>query len=179
MTARHGADEHRREVTATGIDTEHLVAMGEVAVWAARVERTLAMVVTALISTEAATGATVTNGMGYSTLSDLGKRLVDQRPENDQPRAMYLNLLPRMKEAMAHRNHLLHGEWNQLDEGPASVTLTRMGGSKERTYSVEQVEQVAYELASVAKRLFLLVLIIDDVLEYDWFPSSNGAGDTW
>ena len=64
-------------------------------------------------------------------------------------------------------------------EGPASVTLTRIGGSKERTYSVEQVEQVAYELASVTKRLFLLVLIIDDVLEYDWFPSSTGAGDTW
>jgi len=179
MTARHGADEYRREVTSTGIDTEHLVAMGEVAVWAARVERTLAMVITALISTEAATGATMTNGMGYSALSDLGKRLVDQRPENDHPRAICLNLLPRMKEAMAHRNHLLHGHWNQLGEGPVSVTLTRMGGSKERTCSVEQVEQVAYELASVAKRLFLLVLIIDDVLEYDWFPSSTGAGDTW
>lgn len=52
MTARHGADEHRRQVTSTGIDTEHLVAMGEVAVWAARVERTLALVVTALITTE-------------------------------------------------------------------------------------------------------------------------------
>lgn len=179
MTSRHGTDEHRRQVTATGIDTEHLVAMGEVAVWAARAERTLALVVTALITTEAATGVTVTNGMSYSALSDLGERLVKQRPEDDQPRAMYLNLLPRMKEAMAHRNHLLHGEWNQLDEGPASVTLTRIRGSTERTYSVDQVEQVTYELASVAKRLFLLMLIIDGALEYDWFPSDAGGGDTW
>ena len=92
---------------------------------------------------------------------------------------MYLNLLPRMKEAMAHRNHLLDGEWNQLDEGPASVTLTRMRGSTERTYSVDQVEHVAYELASVAKRLFLLMLIIDGALDYDWFPSDAGGGDTW
>jgi hypothetical protein len=168
----------------TGLDASHLVAMGQVAYWAARAERTLALVVISLISTQSETGVTVTNGMSFGSLLDLGKRLSEERPNDDQARAVYRTLAPRLRSAMEQRNHLLHGEWTRPRSGlPASVRLTRASGRKERDYSVDQIEDVAYDLADVTHRLFLLVLVIDGNVDYDTFGENyiprEGAVQNW
>lgn len=176
MNTEHTSADHRRHVRMTGLDPAHLIAMGEVAYWAARAERTLALVVTTLISTQSETGVIVTNGMGFTPLLNLGRRLAEQRPSNDRARSIFGTLIPRVQAAMEQRNHLLHGEWTRPThpDAPASVRFTRTNGQKERLYSVDQIESVAYELALVTHRLFILVLVIDSGVDYDWFIDSAG-----
>lgn len=177
MNAEHTPEDHRRHVRMTGLDPRHLIAMGEVAYWAARAERTLALVVTTLISTQSETGVTVTNGMSFGALLNLGRRLAEQRPNEVRARAVFDTLAPRVQAAMEQRNHLLHGEWTRPahPDDPASVRLTRTNGQKERHYSVEQIENVAYDLARVTHRLFILVLVIDSGVDYDWFADTTHA----
>lgn len=177
MNTEHTPEDHRRHVRMTGLDSDHLIAMGEVAYWAARAERTLALVVTTFISTQSETGVTVTNGMSFGALLSLGRRLAEQRPNDERARAIFGTLAPRVQEAMEQRNHLLHGEWTRPThpDAPASVRLTRANGQKERLYSVEQIESVAYELAIVTHRLFILVLVIDSGVDYDWFVDTTHA----
>jgi hypothetical protein len=161
-------------VVRTWLDDEHLVALGEVAYWSARAERTLALVVSTLISRDSESGVIATNGLGFNTLADLGTRLVAQRVEGDQVRVIYKRLASALKKAMETRNHLLHGEWTRPAEyfpnkqrggppwaGPTSVVRTRSSGPSERTFTVHAVRHVAHDLALVTTRLFALFMVIE------------------
>jgi hypothetical protein len=150
----------------TGLDHEHLIAMGEVAYWAARAERTLALVVTAFISTESEVGVVVTNGMPFTRLLELGSQLAAHRPNDDQARDIYGRLTGPLKGAMDSRNHLLHSEWTKPQQGPASATLTRGKGKIEREFSVEAIRDVASELMRLADRMFILFLVIEGHVDY-------------
>ena len=90
----------------TDLGDQQLIAMGEVAVWAARVERTLALVVASLIGGTPDTGALVTNGLPFNRLLELGSQLATRRPEGDTVRKNIERLGAPMRLAMESRNHL-------------------------------------------------------------------------
>jgi len=143
----------------TDLGDQQLIAMGEVAVWAARVERTLAIVVASLIGGTPDAGALVTNGLPFNRLLELGSQLATRRPEGDTVRKNIERLGAPMRLAMESRNHLLHGEWVPWSEGIAKATLTRTRGTKEREFSVRAVEDVANDLTNLANELFWLHLV--------------------
>lgn len=139
--------------------------MGEVAYWSARVERTLAFVVMALISDDDGEtdeiGIVVTRGLAFNHLVELGLRLVELPRYDGEIRDTFTRLSSASKAAMASRNHLLHGAWTRPQQGPAKASLTRAKGTVDRTFNVEQVQDVAFDLAVLADRLFVLFLMVE------------------
>lgn len=170
MTERPSA-EHRAGVRATGLDRDHLVAMGEVAYWSARAERTLAIVVTALVSIDdemtSEIGIVLTRGLSSTSLIDLGAKLVKLHRFEGQVREMFTRLSSELKTAMESRHHLLHGDWTTPREGPATASRIRAKGTVSRAFTVEQVEDVAFDLAVLSNQLFLLFLIVEQTIEYE------------
>ena len=158
MTARP-SPEARAQIT--GLDREQLVAMGEVAYWEARVERTLSLVVTALISTDDEKGVAVTRGLGFGRLLDLGAQLVDLRPKDDEARDTYTRLSGELRRVMESRNRLMHGDWTRPRQGPASASSPRAKRTEDGTFTVDQVEDVAIDLAVLSNGLFILFLVIE------------------
>lgn len=161
-------------VLRTWLDDDHLVPLGEVAYWSARAERTLALVVSLLISRETENGVIATNGLGSHSLMDLGSRFVAQRPEGDQVRVIYKRQAAAQKQAMETRNHLLHGEWIRPAEhfsakrrggtpwtGPTFEIRTRSSGPSERKFTVHAVRRVAHDLALTTTRLLALFNVIE------------------
>ena len=69
----------------TDLSDEQLLAMGEIAYWAARVERTLGLVVAGLVNKDYEAGQLVTNGMAFHNLLVLGTRLVSLRRQGKGP----------------------------------------------------------------------------------------------
>jgi hypothetical protein len=170
MTERPSA-EHRADVRATGLDRDHLVAMGEVAYWSARTERTLALVVSALVSHDDdetdEIGNVVTRGMPFMGLLELGTKLVKLHRFAGQVRSMFTALSLDLKVAMENRNHLLHGDWTTPGQGPATATRVTARKTVDRTFTVEQVEDVGYALAGLANQLFILFLVVQQMIDYD------------
>ncbi|MCJ0700228.1 hypothetical protein FRIG_03610 [Frigoribacterium faeni] len=171
--------EHRADVRATGLDRDHLVAMGEVAYWSARVERTLSLVVMALVSDDDdetdEIGSVVTRGLSFTGLLELGAKLVKLQRFEGQVRDMFTRLASELKAAMESRNHLLHGDWTKPGPGPGPATASRVTARRtvDRTFTVEQVEDVAFELAVLSNQLFMLYLVVQEMIDYkEWFPES-------
>lgn len=163
--------EHRARVRATSLDREHLIAMGEVAYWSARLERTLAFTVMALVSDDDREtneiGIVVTRGASFSGLLELGAKLVKLHRFEGQVRDMFTRLSADSRVAMESRNHLLHGAWTTPGKGPASASRVRAKGTVDRTLTVAQVEDVAYDLAVLAEQLFMLFLVIEGAVDYE------------
>jgi len=170
MTKRP-SPEHKAEARRTGLDEEHLVAMGEVAYWSARVERTLTFVVMALVSVDDVEtneiGIVATRGLSFSRLVELGGQLVELHRFEGQVRELFKRLSGEVKTAMESRNHLLHGDWTKPRQGPATASLTRTKGTIDRVFTVEQVQDVAFDLAVLANRLFVLFLVIEGRVDYE------------
>jgi hypothetical protein len=169
MTKRP-SPEHRAQARSTGLDQEHLVAMGEVAYWSARVERTLTLVVTALVGDDSESnevGIVVTRGLAFGRLVELGAQLVELSRFDGQVRDMFTRLSSDLKTAMQSRHHLLHGDWTTPRRGPATATLTRAKGTVHRAFTVEQVQDVAFDLAVLANRLFILFLLVEGRIDYE------------
>lgn len=182
MTEQPSA-EHRADVRATGLDRDRLVAMGEVAYWSARTERTLALVVTALVSDDDdetdEIGNVVTRGMPFTGLLDLGAKLVKLHRFEGQVRDMFTALSLDLKMAMENRNHLLHGDWTKPGQGPATATRVTARKTVDRTFTVEQVEDVAYVLAVLANQLFILFLVVQQMIDYEqWTPPETSSADS-
>lgn len=157
----------RERNRGTDLSDDQLVAMGEIAYWAARAERTLGLVVATLIHKGSESGQIVTNGQPFASLLTLGARLVALRPEEDQIREVYTGMSSRLKAAMETRNHVLHSHWTRpRPHGPAAATLTRARGPVEREFTVEELERVADNLASLDGGFFLLNLMLHDVAEW-------------
>jgi len=169
--SRHASPEHKAKVRRTGLDEEHLVAMGEVAYWSARLERTLTFVVMALVSDDDAEtnqiGNVVTRGLSFSRLLDLGRQLVELQRFEGQVRELFKRLSSEAKTAMESRNHLLHGDWTTPRRGPATASLTRTKTTIDRVFTVEQVQDVAFDLAVLANRLFVLYLVVEGRIDYE------------
>lgn len=162
---------HRRRDRGTDIGDNHLVAIGEVAVWAARAERTLALVVSALVDAKSEAGMIVTNGMPFARLLELGTQLVSLRPVDDQVRNLFIRFSGPLRLAMGSRNHLMHSEWTMPRQGPPLATLTRARGKTEKEFPVETIERVANDLALMSNRLFVLYLVITQAVDYEeWAP---------
>jgi len=182
MTERTRA-EQRADVRATGLDRDHLVAMGEVAYWSARTERTLALVVAGLVSHDDDEtddiGLVVTRGMSITALLDLGAKLVKLQRFEGQVRDLFTALSLDLKVAMENRNHLLHGDWTTPGHGPARATRVTSKKTIDRTFTVEQVEDVAYVLAGLANQLFMLFLVVQQMIDYEeWTqPETHPAED--
>lgn len=170
MTERP-SPEHRAQVRSTGLDQEHLVAMGEVAYWAAQVELTLTFVVMALVSDDDMEtneiGIVVTRGLSFHRLLELGGQLVQLGRYKGQVRELFTSLSGDLRAGMEDRNHLLHGNWTRPQHGPASASLSRTKGTVDRSFTVEQIEDVAFELAVLADRLFILFFVIEGQVEYE------------
>ena len=151
----------------TDLSDEQLLAMGEIAYWAARVERTLGLVVAGLVNKDSEAGQLVTNGMAFQNLLVLGTRLVSLRAPEDRARVLYTKLAGPLKTAMEERHHVLHSSWTRpRPHGPVSATLTRAKGSVEREFTIEEIESVANDLAALDDRLFLLHLGVNDIVEW-------------
>lgn len=162
---------HRRRDRGTELSDDQLVAMGEVTVWAARAERTLALVVSALVNDNSEAGTIVTNGMQFGQLLDLGTRLIDLRPVDDQARELFTRFAQPLKTAMQNRNHLIHSEWTAPRQGPPLATLTRSRGKTEKEFPLEAIERVANDLALLSNRLYVLHLVVIGLADYDeWAP---------
>ncbi|MBB1198663.1 hypothetical protein [Curtobacterium flaccumfaciens] len=170
MTKRP-SPEHKAKVRHTGLDEEHLVAMGEVAYWSARLERTLAFVVMALVSDDDGEtneiGIVATRGLPFARLLELGGHLVELRRFDGQVRDLFKRLSAEAKTAMESRNHLLHGDWTTPQQGPATASLTRTKRTIDREFTVEQVQDVAFDLAVLANRLFVLFLVVEGCIDYE------------
>lgn len=161
----------RARLRGTGLSDGQLIAMGEVAYWAARAERSLSLVVATLVSKESGAGTVVTNGLAFGRLVELGVQLVRLRPAADEARDRFMSLVEPLKRAMDSRNHLLHSEWTRPREGLVSATLTRAKGPVERQYSLETIEDVASSLALLSNQLFLLYLVVEDAVGWEeWTP---------
>jgi hypothetical protein len=68
---------------------------------------------------------------------------------------------------MESRNHLLHGDWTTPRQGPATASLARTKRTVDRAFTVEQVQDVAFDLAVLANRLFVLFLVIEGRVAYE------------
>jgi len=162
---------HRRRDRGTDISDNHLLAIGEVTVWAARAERTLALVVSALVNANSEAGMIVTNGMGFARLLELGTQLVNLRPVDGQVRDLFVRFSGPLRIAMESRNHLMHSEWTMPRQGPPIAALTRTRGRTEKEFPVEAIERVANDLALMSNRLFVLYLVIAQAMDYEeWAP---------
>ena len=181
MTERPSA-EHRADVRATGLDRDHLVAMGEVAYWSARTERTLALVVTALVSHDDdetdEIGHVVTRGVPFTGLLDLGAKLIKLRRFEGQVRDMFTGLSSECRAAMESRNHLLHGDWTKPGPGPAVASRVTTKRTVDRPFTVEQIEDVAFDLAVLSNRLFMLFLVAQKMIDYEEWPQSRDEPTT-
>ena len=170
MTERPSPD-HKAQARRTGLDQAHLIAMGEVAYWSARVERTLTLVVSALVSGDDAhtneTGNVVTRGLPFARLLELGTQLTTLSRYDGQVRDLFGRLSTELRTAMDSRNHLLHGDWTTPRQGPATASLARSKRTVDRAFTVEQVQDVAFDLAVLANRLFVLFLVIEGRVEYE------------
>lgn len=170
---------HRRRDRGTDLSDGQLIATGEVAFWATRAERTLGLVVSALVNERSEAGAIVTNGMPFGRLLDLGTQLVALRPVNDQVRDLFTRFSGPLKAAMESRNHLMHGEWTTPREGPPVATRTQGKRTSEREFPLEAIESVATDLALMSNRLYVLWFVIIKMTDYEeWAPpdfSDNGT----
>lgn len=162
--------EHRARVRQTQLDPEQLRAMGEVAVWSARVEHALSLVVMALISDDDVEtneiGIVMTRGVPFSRLLEMGAQLVKLRRYEGEVRDRFAELSTASRLAMETRNLLLHGHWTRPLEGPALTRLLRKTGSPTRAFTVTQIEDASYDLAAAAEELLVLFLTIEGRIEH-------------
>lgn len=162
---------HRAQARHTGLDQAHLIAMGEVAYWSARVERTLMLVVGALVSGDDAetneAGNVVTRGLPFGRLLELGTQLTALSRYDGQVRDLFTQLSAELRTAMENRNHLLHGDWTTPRRGAAVASLARTKRTVDKAFTVEQVQDVGFDLAVLANRLFVLFLVIEGRIEYE------------
>lgn len=156
----------RERNCGTDLSDDQLVAMGEISYWKARAERTMGLVVAILIHKGSESGQIVTIGLPFASLLTLGDRLIALRPKEDQIREVYTGMSSRLKAAMETRNHVLHSRWTRpRPHGPAAATLTRARGPIEREFTLEELEKVADNLASLNAGFFLLSLMLHDAAE--------------
>ena len=151
----HAAAELQR-LRDTDLSEAQLIAMGEVSVWAARLERMLALVVANLTSKRSDAAVLVTNGLPFARLCDLGRQLSALRPDAHEIRREFERLDRLRRSAMERRNEVLHSDWSPREGGRALATFTRSRRTTRREFSVEEVQGVANDLAVLAGDLLWL-----------------------
>ncbi|WP_314451687.1 hypothetical protein [uncultured Microbacterium sp.] len=163
-----GSDEHW-EAVHTGLATDHLIALGQVAYWSARIDTTLPLLAAALIRASnrprTRKQAEVV-GLPFSSIFEKTSVLVAELDAADQVRVLFERDASAIKKTMEDRNHLLHAYWLRGPREPAMAQRTRRGGTTTTPFSAADVERVAVDLAHLSDRVWLISAVADGVLEY-------------
>lgn len=163
-----GSDEHW-EAVHTGLAADHLIALGQVAYWSARIDTTLPLLAAALIRASdrprTPKQARVI-GLDFSSIFAKTSSLVAELDPDDQIRVLYERDASAVKKAMEDRNHLLHAYWLRGPREPAIAQRTRREGTTTTPFSAADVERVAVALANLSDRLWLVYAVADGILEY-------------
>ncbi|MBT1673410.1 hypothetical protein [Curtobacterium flaccumfaciens] len=155
------------EVLHTGLAADHLVALGHVAYWSARVDSTLPLLAAALIRTSSksftAKEAQV-QGMTFTAIFEKTSELIGELAVDDQVRRMFAQDADAIFAAMQDRNHLLHAYWLRGPREPAIARRTRKNGTTRTEFTAADVEQIAVRLATLSDRLWLTYAVADGIL---------------
>lgn len=163
-----GSDEHWQAVH-TGLAADHLIALGQVAYWSARIDTTLPLLAAALIRASdrprTRKQAEVV-GLTFSQILKKTSGLVAELDGADQVRVLFERDASAVQKAMEDRNHLLHAYWLRGPREPAMAQRTRREGTTTTPFSAADVERVAVDLANLSDRLWLIYAVADGILEY-------------
>ena len=145
-------------VSLTGLNREHLLALGEVAFWAAKVERTMAEMAVSLLTPETSGGYAVVETMQFAQIDQLIVRLLKQRQSAFGTE--YAETIKAVREAMKARNSLLHGYWDGKFNGGTPLLDSIKNGidRKPRAVPLSEVQGAANELLIAHDQLFVLWL---------------------
>lgn len=163
-----GSDQHW-EAVQTGLAADHLIALGQVAYWSARIDTTLPLLAAALIRASnrprTQRQAQVV-GLTFSAIFTKTSALVAELDPTNQVRVMFERDAGAVKKAMEDRNHLLHAYWLRGPREPAIAQRTRREGTTTTPFSAADVERVAVALADLSDRLWLVYALAAGILEY-------------
>lgn len=155
------------EVLHTGLAADHLIALGHVAYWSARIDSTLPLLAAALIRTSSrsftAKEAQV-QGMTFAAIFEKTTALIGELAVDDQVRRMFEEDANAIFAAMQDRNHLLHAYWLRGPREPAIAQRTRKNGTTRTEFTAADVEQIAVRLARLSDRLWLTYAIAEGIL---------------
>lgn len=163
-----GSDEHW-EAVHTGLAADHLIALGQVAYWSARIDTTLPLLAAALIraSNRPRTRKQVeVVGLPFTSIFERTTALVAELDAADQVRVMFERDASAIRKTMEDRNRLLHAYWLRGPREPAMAQRTRRGGITTTPFSAADVERVAVNLANLSDRVWLIYAVADGILEY-------------
>jgi hypothetical protein len=166
-----GSDEHW-EAVHTGLAADHLIALGQVAYWSARIDTTLPLLAAALIRASdrpRTRNQAEVAGLTFSAIFKKTCALVAELDSADQVRVLFERDASAIQKAMEDRNHLLHAYWLRGPREPAVAQRTRRGGTTTTPFSAADVERVAVDLANLSDRLWLIYAVADGILEYREF----------
>lgn len=170
-----GSDEHW-EAVHTGLAADHLIALGQVAYWSARIDTTLPLLAAALIHASdrprTPKQAQVV-GLTFSSIFEKTSALVAELDPADQVRVLFERDASAVKKAMEDRNHLLHAYWLRGPREPAMAQRTRKEGTTTTPFSAADVERVAVALANLSDRVWLVYAVADGILEYQDFKGET------
>jgi len=156
----------------SGLDEEHLLALGRIAYWASRTEGILREIAEYMVRGRIGPRGDVLNtafrGAGYGELEGLVLRLVDRADDYGNPEIKYIKSgLAIAKVAMEMRNTLFHGEWVLPADGPGishptAVMGKRSGKEPNRSQqfdmaTADNVSEVVAEAAEILAGVYLLV----------------------
>lgn len=163
-----GSAEHW-EALHTGLAADHLVALGQVAYWSARIDTTLPLLAAALIRTSPRARTpkeAQVVGLTFASIFTKTSELVRELDPSEQIRILFERDAAAVKRAMEDRNHLLHAYWLRGPREPAIAQRTRREGTTTTPFSAADVERVAVALANLSDRLWLVYAVADGILEY-------------
>lgn len=163
-----GSDEHW-EAVHTGLAADHLIALGQVAYWSARIDTTLPLLAAALIRAsdrQRTRKQAEVVGLTFSQILEKTSALVAELGAADQVRVLFERDAIAIQKAMEDRNHLLHAYWLRGPREPAMAQRTRRDGTTITPFSAADVERVAVNLANLSDRLWLIYAVADGILEY-------------
>ncbi|MBT1683783.1 hypothetical protein [Curtobacterium flaccumfaciens] len=159
----------RWEAVHTGLAADHLIALGQVAYWSARIDTMLPLLAAALIRASdrpRTRKQAVVVGLTFSAIFKKTSALVAELQPTDQIRVLFDRDASAIRTAMEDRNHLLHAYWLRGPREPAIAQRTRREGTTTTPFSAADVEQVAFALANLSDRVWLIYAVADGIMEY-------------
>jgi hypothetical protein len=155
------------EALHTGLSADHLIALGHVAYWAARVDTLVPQIASSLLSDkDTVDGFGNPHGMRFSDVFKMTTRLMRELDPTSQAAVLFERQREKVAAAMEERNKLLHAYWLRGPTEPAIAQLTRKGHTEQRPVTTRQVEEVAVILALASDQLFLVYALLEGIMDY-------------